>query len=245
VLAVARDVAPAHLARLLDLQDQDTAIRLLDHRRQSLPEAQRLTEVKERVAELDADLEIAEQQRGDAAREQSRSEGEIELLDRKIEREEKRLFSGQVANPKELGALQAEVAMLKGRRAQLEDGLLEVMVRRDQIEETIAKLQAERGEAAAEAADLGERVGRLTAEIDAELADHSGRRAAIAPELPADLLATYDQIRATRGGVGAAPLVAGQCQGCHTKLPAREVEQMRAEGGLQRCESCRRILVVT
>jgi predicted nucleic acid-binding Zn-ribbon protein len=57
-------------------------------------------------------------------------------------------------------------------------------------------------------------------------------------------LSLYDSIRASKNGVGAAALVGGTCQGCHTQLPAREVERMRAEGGLQRCDNCRRILVV-
>jgi predicted nucleic acid-binding Zn-ribbon protein len=62
--------------------------------------------------------------------------------------------------------------------------------------------------------------------------------------LPQELVALYEKIRAAKGGVGAAALEQGTCQGCHTKLPAREVERLRAEGGLQRCENCRRILVV-
>jgi hypothetical protein len=28
-------------------------------------------------------------------------------------------------------------------------------------------------------------------------------------------------------------------------LPSREVEQVKAAGGLQRCDNCRRILVIT
>jgi predicted nucleic acid-binding Zn-ribbon protein len=84
----------------------------------------------------------------------------------------------------------------------------------------------------------------LTGEIESELGAHGSARAEIATSLPDDLLKLYDQLRASKGGVGAAALEAGTCQGCHTKLPAKEIERLKAQGGLQRCDNCRRILVI-
>lgn len=238
------DVDGSTLQRLLDLQAEDSAIRLLEHRKASLPEARRLSEVNEQLAELDSDIDIAETQSRDLARDQARLEGELELIDQKIAREEKRLFSGGVANPKELSSLQAEVAMLKQNRAAREEQLLGVMVDKEGVDETLSKLRAERASVGQEAGQLNATVGRLVGDIDTELDEHARRGAAMRAEQPPGLLDLYDQIRAAKGGVGAAALVDGTCQGCHTRLPAREVERMRAEGGLQRCDTCRRILVV-
>lgn len=238
------DVDNASLVRLLDLQAEDSATRRLQERRDSLPEARRLAELTDQLAELEADLEIAGKQLDEITREQSRLEGETELADQKIAREEQRLFSGNVSNPKELGALQAEVAMLKRKKGEVEDALLEVMVQKDQAAETLARLTAERDAAAAESTELTAKVAALTGEIDAELAQHTAARAEVAVTLPDDLLELYDKIRAAKGGVGAAALEAGTCQGCHTKLPAKEIERLKAEGGLQRCDNCRRILVI-
>jgi predicted nucleic acid-binding Zn-ribbon protein len=217
---------------------------MLEHRKNGLPEARRLAELSEHLAELEADIGIAQEQRSTVAREQARLDGEIDLLGKKIAREENRLFSGSVANPKELASLQAEVKMLQGKRSQLEDSLLEFMVRRDEIDEALAKLADERAAAAADASRLSDEVGGLVGDIDVELSDHGAARTELASEIPDDLLALYDRIRTQQGGVGAAALVGGTCQGCHTQLPAREVERLRASGGLQRCDSCRRILVV-
>ena len=83
---------PAALDRLLDLQKEDLAIKRLEERRASLPEAKRLAEVNARLQELEADLEIARKQSDEVGREQHRLEGEIALLGEKIAREEKRLF---------------------------------------------------------------------------------------------------------------------------------------------------------
>jgi uncharacterized protein len=232
------------LERVLDLQSEDAAINRLGHRRETLEEAARLQELTATLEELDADLSIATKQRDEIARDQDRLEGAIAAGDAKIQREEHRLFSGAVSNPKELGALQAEVAMLKRQRAELEDKLLEVMVQRDGAMATLESLSEERARIGAEAAELGRKVEELTSAIDRELSEHKSRRDSIASDIPADLTSLYESIRDTKGGIGAAALEGDTCTGCHTKLPAREVERLRAEGGLQRCDNCRRILVV-
>jgi uncharacterized protein len=231
------------LTRLLDLQAEDSEIRRLIERKASLPEARRLAEVNEGLAELESDLAMAVKQRDEIDREQARLEDEMSLLEGKIEKEEGRLFSGSVANPRELGALQAEVGMLKRQKSGLEDELLEVMVQKEGATETVARLTSERDGAAAEATRLTAGVNELTAELDGHLVTHNSNRVEIAASIPDDLLRLYDRLREQKNGVGAAALEGGTCQGCHTKLPAKEVERVRGERGLQRCDNCRRILV--
>lgn len=238
------DLEPAILQRLLDLQTEDTAIKRLEERNASLPEAARLREVTALLQERTSDLEIATKQDEEIAREHGRLEGEIELLDQKVTREEQRMFAGTVSNPKELSSLQAEVESLKRKKSGLEDRLLEVMEQREESSSTVARISSERDQAAAEAEDLRLTVETLTSDIDAQLAQHSSQRDQVAAELPADLVTLYDRLREQKHGVGAAALEQGTCQGCHTKLPQKEIERMRAEGGLQRCDNCRRILVI-
>lgn len=238
------DFDPVELNRLLDLQAEDTAILRLQERRASLPEARRLAEANDRLRELEADLQIALKQRDEIAREHNRIEGEIGLVTQKIEREEKRLFSGGVSNPKELSALQAEVASLRKKQEGQEDGLLEVMEQGEQAQATVTRLEKERSEMAAESDALTRTVNELTHDIDARLADHQKQRVAIAPEIPEALLKMYESVRAQKGGIGAAALVGDTCEGCHTTLPSIEAAEIRKSGGLRRCENCRRILVV-
>ena len=242
--AMATEYDDAVLGRLLALQDEDTTILRLNERKATLPEAQRLAEINDQLAEFSADIEIATKQNDEIGREQSRLEGEIQSIGDKIGREEERMFSGKVANPKELSALQAEVESLKRKRGGVEDQLLEVMVHKDDAATTLGSLQAEHGTASSEASDLATAVAKLVGEIDMGLTQHQAERDRIAAEVPADLLSQYEKIRLQKHGVGAAKLEAGTCSGCHTKLSNVEVERLRAERGLQRCDNCRRILVV-
>lgn len=238
------DVDQAALQRLLDLQAEDSAIARLNERVASLPEAARLAEVRATLEELRNDLAIATKQDEEAGREQHRLEGEIELLDQQAIKEDQRMLSGSVSNPKELSALQAKIAELKNRKATLEDKLIEVMEAKEGTEATLRKLEGESAAAATEESALAEKVSGLTGNIEGDLSAHTATRAEVASTIPEDLLALYERLRGQKHGVGAAALEGGTCQGCHTKLPAVELEKMRAEGGLQRCENCRRILVV-
>jgi predicted nucleic acid-binding Zn-ribbon protein len=231
------DVTTEALGRLLDLQSEDTAISQLELRWTNLDEARQHAELNAVLAELEADLDIAGKQRDEVARDQSRLEGEIKLLEDKTTREEQRMFSGTIANPKELSALQAEVASLKRRQSDLEESLLEVMVQGESATETWERLASERETSAVQANDLGERVASIKNEIDSELERHRARRGSILPDIPESLLKLYERLREQKGGVGAAALVDGTCEGCHTKLSNKESERVRAEGGLQRCDN--------
>jgi predicted nucleic acid-binding Zn-ribbon protein len=107
--------------------------------------------------------------------------------------------------------------------------------------ETLGK---ERSDTASQAEALQKTVDQLNVEIEGELEQHRARRTEIAPTIPEDLLSLYEKLRPAKGGVAAAALVDSTCQGCHTRLPSKEAERLRAERGLQRCDNCGRILVV-
>ena len=66
-------------------------------------------------------------------------------------------------------------------------------------------------------------------------------------DVPDDLLALYDKLRQSKGGVGAAELRARQCGGCRLTLDNSEISQIKAAPSdlVIRCEECQRILVRT
>ena len=118
---------------LLQLQAHDSAIDRLDHRRASLPEDARLAELADALAAVD---QLTAERDGTLAtvqRDQSRLEHEIDMVTTKARNEEARAVSGKVTSPKELTAIQEEVAGLKRRQATLEDELLELMEQRETL----------------------------------------------------------------------------------------------------------------
>src|SRR6202000_2527059 len=113
--------------------------------------------------------------------------------------------------------------------------------------------------AAAEVETVGADVAAATsrrdaavAEIEEQVAKATAAPAPVLPpgsppDVPPELIPLYDKIRASSGGVGAAPLRRGQCGGCREMLSTVELNEIRAAAPdeVVRHEECRRILVRT
>jgi predicted nucleic acid-binding Zn-ribbon protein len=230
--------------KLLALQALDSSLIQLDHKAKNLPVSKLLDE--KIVAHASArDLCVAaETEKSDIKHELSKSEVDVEQVVSRIERDEKRLSSGQ-GTPKELEQLQHELGSLAKRRAELEEIELEVMVRVEALDQRIASLSSERDA-------LHEEVIKLSKEKDVALEEINraknatiSERSAIVGEIEPELLGLYEKIRSSADGIGAARLHAGQCQGCHLTINAADLSKINSlpEDEVVRCEECRRILV--
>jgi uncharacterized protein len=231
---------------LLELQGHDSAIDRLRHRRGSLPEDARLADLGQALAAVD---QLTAERDGTLAtvrREQARFEDEIEMVTRKARNEEARAVSGKVTSPKELTAIQEEVASLKRRQDVLEDELLERMEQRETLEAELSELAGRREGIVAEQAEVTKARDAALVEIDRELEAERAARDALAADVGEELRALYDQLRSRHGGVGVAALVGDTCQGCRVSISPVELAAVRRQPAEQvkRCENCRRILVV-
>ncbi len=230
--------------KLLALQALDSSLIQLDHKAKNLPVSALLDE--KTIAHATArDLCVAaETEMSDIKHELSKSEVDVEQVVSRIERDEKRLSSGQ-GTPKELEQLQHELGSLAKRRAELEEIELEVMVRIDALDQRIKSLSAERDALHEEVTKLAKEKEAALDEINRAKNATSADRATLAQEVDGELLALYEKIRSSADGVGAARLHAGQCQGCHLTINAADLSRISAlpDDDVVRCEECRRILV--
>ena len=229
--------------RLLELQDLDSAIGRLEHRRGQL-------EAGEDLAAARAVMEEAESRLGEVrlaldaiAVEQRRFENEIDSMEQKAAADEKRLYDGSIANTKELDALQHEIANIKERKSRTEDELLERMERREELEARAAVEDRNVAATRARVEEVGGDALRELEELLATLSDKRAARDALTPEIDEELLELYEDLRRQKKGVGAAAIVDGVCQACHEKLSALELDRLKHTDGVKRCEYCRRIVV--
>lgn len=231
--------------RLLSVQDHDTHIDQLIHRRETLPERTELQEVEARAAEVGAALAEANQRLGEVEKRQGDLEADVAASEGRIEQIDKRMYSGEVTASRDLQAMNDEITSLKRRISGLEDRVIETMEERDPLAEEVAALDAQASELQARRSALQEAIASACSEIDAEVEAEQARRAEAAAGVPDELLATYEELRARLGGIGAARLEHGTCMGCRLALPATEVDRMKnlAPGELAYCDQCGRILV--
>src|SRR5699024_1718101 len=158
-----------------------------------------------------------------------------------------RLDDGQVTSPKELENLQSEIQSLERRQSVLEDAEIEVMERLEAAQKEAASLAEQRDQVGEKGQQVQAARDAAWADIDADAENARAERDAAAAEIPEDFLALYEKIRASQGGVGAAPIRQRRCEGCRLELDPVEVSRIRsAEPELViRHEECRRILVRT
>jgi len=238
--------SPEAQLRLLELADLDTELGRLGYRRRTLPENVELAQLSERAAKVRDAITIADTDLSDLDRELARAERDVEQVRVRIEKDNQRLNAGQVSNARELESLQSEVASLRRRQGDLEEVVLELMERRESAQALRDGAAAEGETVAADETALTARRDAALAEIDEQAAKAAAARAAAVPDMPADLIALYDKIRAS-SGLGAAPLRRGQCGGCQEMLSTVELNAIRAAAPdeVVRHEECRRILVRT
>jgi predicted nucleic acid-binding Zn-ribbon protein len=231
---------------LLQLQAHDSAIDRLNHRRGSLPEDARLAELADALSAVDQLTAEREGTLATVQRDQTRLEHEIDMVTTKARNEEARAASGRVTSPKELTAIQEEVAALKRRQATLEDELLELMEQRETLESELAELASRRDGFSAEQAEVTKARDAAVVEIDRELHAERAARDGVAPSVGEELRRLYDQVRSRQGGIGAAALLGNTCQGCRVSISPLELAAIRKlpPEEIKRCENCRRILVV-
>ena len=233
------------LEPLLALQARDLALDRLRHERDALPERGRLASLTERLHALAATREARQAERDEIARQEQRYADEVQLLGEQAGAAERRLYSGAIASPRELQALQADVEQLRRRQRTIEDRELGAMEQREPVDGALATIAAEWETAESEAARARATLDERERQLDASATTEQAARDQLAAGIDAGLLADYERRRARANGVGVARLVGSTCQGCHLSIPATEVDRIRREGdgALASCDNCGCILV--
>jgi predicted nucleic acid-binding Zn-ribbon protein len=216
---------PAVQARLLDLQRIDDELNRIAQHRRRLDQA--------------ADIAAAEQERSALRRTAADRRGELEDLrarigrlesdvrtvEQRLERDHGRLASS--SSTKDVHGLEQEIGSLRRRREALEDDQLVLMEQVESVESAAAAV-------AASLAEVEQRIAALRTDREdalsgllAQQSDAAARRTALAAELPADLVALYDQQR-TRYGIGAARLVGAVSEGSNMALTGADLAAVRS-----------------
>jgi predicted nucleic acid-binding Zn-ribbon protein len=231
------------MERILELQEVDSTIVRLTHRREQLEAGEELSVARKAMEDAESRLGELRLALDAVGRESTKLEHEIETIDAKVAAEDKRMYDGSVANAKELEALQHEIANLKERRARAEDDLLEQMVQREDLETRATTADGELASVRASVESVGGDAVRELGEVEEELGRQQASRETLTAEFDEELLELYEDLRRQKKGIAAAAIVDGVCQACHEKLSAMELDRLKHTDDVKRCEYCRRIVV--
>ena len=232
--------------RLLDLQSLDTALAQLRYRRDHLAEHAQLIELRRQIAGLEDQRIKAQVAVDDLDRDIERLERDTEQVRQRAARDQARLDAG-TGPARELEALQHELGSLRRRQSELEDSELALMEQREEAQSAVDSVVQRLDEQRSRREQTESRRDSTLAEIARDEEFKSAGRKPLVDDLPGDLIALYDRIRASSGGLGAALLRAGRCEGCRLEISAVQRAEIRtaAADDVIRCEECGRILVRT
>lgn len=230
---------------LLEVQRHDLEIDRARHRRATLAEAARVSELEASARTLDDDITRAAVEVSDLEAEQRKADADVDLVRQRAVKDRELLET--INDAKQLSNLQHELESLARRQSELEDVELEVMERLDAAQKSHAGLLSRREALAGELETARTALDNALADLADDERIATQARSSAADGLPADLLALYDKLRADNGGIGAAALHRGRCEGCRIELTPVDLGRIREapEAEVIRCEECRRILVRT
>ncbi|MEZ0338494.1 zinc ribbon domain-containing protein [Mycobacterium sp. pV006] len=228
---------------LLELSELDAQLGRVAHRLKNLPEQVALSEALAALRQGGDQLAVLQLALEDIDAQVAKFEHEIDGV-RQREDRDRALMAGGTVDAKQLTELQHELETLERRQASLEDSLLEVMERREELEADIAR-QQQAVEDLQKAHDDAQRTCEdARAELETTREDATARRDRLAAQIDEALLALYERQR-DRNGVGAGALQGRRCGACRLEIDQGEMARIAAaaDDDVLRCPECSAILL--
>ena len=220
--------APIAQQRLLiDLQDLDSHLARLRHERKHLPVLTRIEAVIERLKANKRAAIQAEAALDEAKKQATRSEDEVGQVARRAEVLRERLHSGTSA-ARDLSAIQGEIDQLGQRQSALEEAQIVAMEALDSARQEAERLSREEAEIRAAGRDLTAKRDAEFARLDEEIESLENQRADLAGTIEAPLLADYEAVRSSTGGLGAVALRGRTVEGGAVEISPQELARIVA-----------------
>jgi uncharacterized protein len=228
---------------LLELAELDAGRSRLDHRAKHLPEQQQVEGAQSAHREANDRLAAVQIALEDLDAQVAKFESEIDAVRQRGNRDRSMLAAGTV-DAKQLTELQHELGTLERRQSSLEDSLLEVMERREELQSQQAGELVEIDELQSKLTDAQRACDEKRAEIDQLRHQSNSRRDELVAELDADLVALYERQR-SHGGPGAGMLQGRRCGACRIEIDKGELARISAaaDDEVLRCPECGAILL--
>jgi predicted nucleic acid-binding Zn-ribbon protein len=226
-------------ATLFQLQQLDLDIERIQAEQQAVVKA---LQDSPGLQKLRAEYSLARQRLQASVQAQKEAEWSLEELNRRLDAQAQRLYSGVVTHPKELHALQQEMQHLRASQSRQEDKVLEAIAdaenQQEQVQRRAEALRAAEETRARESATSAARRDQL----EGRQQELQARRAQLVTGVNADYVKRYESMRRTKQGRAVSKVEQNSCQWCRVILTPSELQHIRVSSDLQTCTNCGRIL---
>ncbi|MCV7151188.1 zinc ribbon domain-containing protein [Mycolicibacterium pyrenivorans] len=228
---------------LLELAELDAEIARIEHRTKHLTEQQALQEAQAGHHEANDRLAALQLALADIDAQVAKFESEIDSV-RQREDRDRSLLDGGTVDAKQLTELQHELDTLQRRQTSLEDSLLEVMERREELAADQDRVLAEIDQLQSTLSDAQRACDDARTQLAQQLHQSLSHRDDLAASIDEGLVTLYERQRA-RGGVGAGLLQGRRCGACRIEIDKGELARIAAaaDDEVLRCPECSAILL--
>lgn len=229
------------IAPLIKLQEMDGQLDALQQAKAGIvPQREK---VQAEIQSLSAHLDETKKSLTQVQVEKKNLELDIEARDQAMRKSSSELNNAK-SNEVYKGLL-SQIEDAKKAKAELEDKVLELMERMEQLQkeskEREKELQQNKGSLEKKVTDLEAEDARLQGEFDQKKAE----RDAFAESLPRDIRDRYEGVhRGRRGFAAVVPIKGMICGGCRTTLPPQTLNDVMKGKDIVVCEGCSRILYI-
>lgn len=243
--SMAVDVWTSDKHPLLELQRLDTETGQLRYRRDNLEVRADLARARAEQSRQQRLIDDVALERVEAVTRQKRLEDDAAIVAARADRDDNRLYSGEIQSLRDLQALQDEIAGLRSRQSDLEDRAIEALEETERLDEQMSELEAARAGSDREVGELSARLEEAEAEIDSRLDAVDEARAAAVLCIDSGLLDRYKRLRSVFDNSAAVSFDPARGCGCPSAMPAVEVDRVKRcpPGSVLDCEECGRIVL--
>ncbi len=227
-----------HLEKLLRLQEVALAIEKLNRELASIPV--RIQDLDQSLARHRAEAAKAKDDLAGHQKERRKLEGDLQTVEAKISKYQAQLM--EVKTNKEYTAMLHEIDRAKSDRDAVDTSVLQAMEAADILESAIKQKEAALAEEMKQVATAEAVLQAEQKELESKRAGFDAERRGIEAQIAPEMVAEFNRISRSRGGLAVARVAKGLCQGCSVRIQPRVIQQIRRNEGILRCESCKRFL---
>jgi hypothetical protein len=229
------------LSLLIELQELDSEIAKNEQRKKKL--SHQIQHLEIQISELEKNLLSKQEELKEIKKKRRGEERRIDEVDLKLTKHEEEKY--KVKSQDEFAALEREVSRVESEKREIEDLLLELMEKEEEITQFLPSFKVE-AETEKNGLDHEKKVlisnlKKLTSKGD----KFQDKREKLIPRLNPVLLEQYEKLRQLKDELAVVPIKNGVCEGCNVKIPPSLIGRVKKGKDIVYCENCNRILYNT
>ncbi len=199
-----------------------------------------IEELKEKIAGIKKDLKDRKDESKEIKKKRREREERVEEIDILLSKHEEEKY--KVKSQDEFNALDKEITRLEKEKKEVEDVILELMEREEELVTGLPLYEKEKEREREMSEEKKNASEKHLDELIHQEEILKNEREKLISQLGSNFLNQYDKIRKSKGGLAVSRIIKGVCEGCNVKVSTSLINEVSQGKRIIYCENCNRIL---